>query len=110
MNWIIENMKRNIDNGLVVEVSYKVVAKEGGLIADRRGKVTLTGDPNVEGFVPFENLTQGQVTQWVKDSVDVSAIETNVQTILDEKVARVAAQTTKNGLPWGNKNILGRVP
>ena len=102
-------MKRNIDNGLVVEVSYKVVAKEGGLIADHRGKITLTGDPNAEGFVPFENLTQAQVTQWVKDSVDVSAIEANVQTILDEKVARVAAQTTKNGLPWGNKNILGRV-
>jgi hypothetical protein len=109
MNWIIENMKRNIDNGLVVEVSYRVVAKQGNLIADQQGKVTLTGDPNAEGFVPFENLTQAQVTQWVKDSVDVSAIEANVQTILDEKVVRVAAQTTKNGLPWGNKNILGRV-
>jgi len=109
MNWIIENMKRNIDNGLVIEVSYKVVAKEGGLIADHRGKVTLTGDPNAEGFIPFENLTQAQVTQWVKDSVDVSAIETSVQTLLDEKVAKVAAQTTKSGLPWGKKDILGRV-
>jgi hypothetical protein len=108
MNWIIENMKRNIDNGLVVEVSYKVVAKESGLIADHRGKVTLTGDPNVEGFVPFENLTQGQVTQWVKDSVDVSAIETSVQTLLDEKVAKVAAQTTKSGLPWVKINKITR--
>ena len=49
------------------------------------------------------------VTQWVKDSVDVSVIETSVQTLLDEKVAKVAVQTTKSGLPWGNKNNLGRL-
>jgi hypothetical protein len=109
MKWTIENMKRQTETGLVVEVAYRVVAKQGAIIADHRGKVTLTGDPESEGFIPFEDLTQAQVTQWVKDSVDVSAIETSVQTILDEKVAKVAAQTTKSGLPWGNKNNLGRI-
>ena len=109
MNWIIENMKRMSDSGLVTEVAYRVVAKESGLIADKTGKVTLTGDPDAEGFVPFNELTQAMVISWVKSSVDFEAIETEVRVILEDKKAKKAAQTTKTGLPWGNKNILGRI-
>lgn len=110
MKWIIENMKRNIDNGLVIEVAYRVVKMQGATLAEHRGKVTLTGDPNVEGFVPFEQLTEPQVIQWVKDSVDVSGIEANVQGLLDEKVANITAKGVKTGLPWDNKKRLSWIP
>ena len=103
MKWTIENMKRQTETGLVVEVAYRVVAKQSGLIADHRGKVTLTGDPSAPGFVPFEQLTETQVIQWVKDSVDVSAIEAGIQSVLDAKVARVAQRETLTGLPWANR-------
>lgn len=106
MNWIIENMKRLIDNELVVEVSYNVVAKAEGLIANKKGKVTLTGDAEVEGFIPFNELTPAIVVAWVKSEVDVVAIETEVQAILDDKLAKKAAKTVKVGLPWDNKKIL----
>jgi hypothetical protein len=109
MNWIIENMKRLIDNDLVVEVTYNVVAKSEGLIANKKGKVTLTGDPTSPDFIPFNDLTPAIVVAWVKSEVDVAAIETEVQAILDDKLAKKAARTIKVGLPWGNKNILGRV-
>jgi hypothetical protein len=109
MNWTIRNMKRISDSGLVTEVAYRVVANESGLIADKTGKVTLTGDPEAPDFIPFKDLTEAQVIQWVKDSVDVEAIESDVQAILENKKAKKAAQTTKTGLPWGNKNIVGRV-
>jgi hypothetical protein len=107
MKWTIENMKRMSDSGLVTEVAYRVVAKESGLIADKTGKVTLTGNPDAEGFVPFNELAQAMVISWVKSSVDFEAIETEVQAILENKKAKKAAQTTKTGLPWGNKNIMG---
>jgi hypothetical protein len=32
-----------------------------------------------------------------------------VQAILEDTLAKKAARTIKVGLPWGNKNILGRV-
>lgn len=105
MKWTIENMKRQTGTGLVVEVAYKVVAKQGGLIADHRGKVTLTGDPSAPGFVPFEQLTESQVIQWVKDSVDVSAIEAGVQSALEAKVQKVEQKEVVSGLPW-SKNLL----
>jgi prophage DNA circulation protein len=106
MNWIIENMKRLIDNDLVVEVIYNVIAKSEGLIANKTGKVTLTGNPSSPDFIPFNELTQTTVVTWVKSEVDVATIEAEVQAILDDKLAKKAAQTTKTGLPWGNNNIM----
>lgn len=100
MKWTIENMKRQTETGLVVEVTYRVVAKSGALIADHRGKVTLTGDPTAEGFVPFNQLTEAQVVGWVKASVDVATIEAGVQSSFDAKVQKVAQREVVSGLPW----------
>jgi hypothetical protein len=107
MKWTIENMKRQVANDLVVEVAYRVIAKDSGLIADHKGKVILTGDPSSPDFIPSKDLTEAQVIQWVKDSMNVAVIEAQVQAILEDKKAKKAAQTTKTGLPWGNKNIMG---
>jgi len=103
MKWTIENMKRRAESGLVVEVAYRVVAKQGSLIADHRGKVTLTGDPESEGFVPFNQLTEAQVVEWVKDSVNVATIEAGVQSSLDAKVQKAAQREVTSGLPWSNR-------
>jgi hypothetical protein len=103
MKWTIENMKRQVANDLVVEVAYRVMAKDSGLIADHRGKVTLTGDPEAPDFIPFKDLTEAQVIQWVKDSVDVEAIEAQVQSALDAKVAKREARETLTGLPWSRR-------
>ncbi len=103
MKWIIENMKRRIENDLVVEVTYRVVGKDSGLIADFLGKVTLTGDPLSPEFIPFKDLTEAQVIQWVKDSVDVEAIEAQVQVKLDRKKEKKSLLETVSGLPWSKK-------
>jgi len=100
MNWKVENMKRLASNELVTEVVYRVHAKNSGLIADYKGKVTLTGDPSSPEFIPFKDLTEAQVLQWVKASVDVTAIEAGVQAALNAKVAKREARETLAGLPW----------
>jgi hypothetical protein len=103
MIWKIENMKRLADSGLVTEVAYHVHTKHSGLIADHKGKVTLTGDPASPNFIPFKDLTEAQVIQWVKDSVDVEAIEAQVQAALDAKVTRRESREVLSGLPWNSR-------
>lgn len=105
MKWTIENMKRQTQSGLVIEVVYRVLAKEKSLIADHQGKVTLTGDPESEGFVPFEQLTEELVIQWVKDNVDVPSIESEVQNLLNSKLEKLEQKTTSSGLPWKKLNL-----
>lgn len=103
MKLIIENLKRTAAEGLVIEVRYRVVGRQDGLLADVRGTVTLTGDPEASDFTPFEKLTEEQVFNWVKSEVDVPAKEAEVQAILEAKAEKVAAKTILSGLPWRNK-------
>lgn len=81
----IEKIKRHADTELVFEVRFNVIAKEGGLIANKRGKVTLEGDPNSPDFIPFSELKEDDVNAWIRAEVDVDAIEAEVQQILEDK-------------------------
>jgi hypothetical protein len=102
MKWSIENMKRQIDNGLVVEVSYRVIGEMDGCIADFLGSVLLSGDPMQPNFIPFDDLTEELVLQWVKDLVDVDVIESVILSKIDKKVQRKALRKTVSGLPWNH--------
>lgn len=99
--WKIEQLKRQGDTGLVVEVFYNVIAKESAYMANQKGKLTLTGDPNSENFVAFENLTEEIVINWVKQELgsEVSNIESLLETKVTEKVAQYS-NSLKTGLPW----------
>ena len=108
MKWKIENMKRQLSDGLVIKVNYRVVAKDKELIADKRGAITLTGDPSSPDFIPFENLTEEDVITWVRANlgvVEISTIEAEVQSVLDAKIAARSARQTATGLPWGNRLV-----
>ena len=105
MKWKIENMKRQLSDGLVIKVNYRVVAKDKELIADKRGEITLTGDSSSPDFIAYQDLKESDVVAWVKLEVDVAAIETEVQSSLDAKIAARSARQTASGLPWGNKLI-----
>jgi hypothetical protein len=108
MKWIIENMKRQSEDGLVVEVAYRVVKKQNGIIADKNGKVTLQGDSNSEGFVPFKDLKESQVIEWVKSNVDVQEIESIVESLFADKLAKKEAKQFSMGLPWNKMNSFVR--
>ena len=105
MKWKIEKMKRQLNDGLVIKVNYRVVAKDKELIADKRDTVTLSGDPTSPDFTPFEDLTEEIVIGWVKSEVDVAAIEAWVQSSLDAKIAARNVRQTASGLPWGNRLV-----
>ena len=84
----IEKIKRHADTELVFEVRFNVIAKEGALIANKRGKVTLEGDPDSPDFIPFSELKEEDVKAWIRAEVDVDAIEAEVQQILEDKKSK----------------------
>ena len=94
----IEKIKRHADSDLVFEVRFNVIAKEGGLIANKRGKVTLQGDPNSPDFIPFSELKEEDVKAWIRAEVDVDAIEADVQQILEEKKSKTGAVILSSSL------------
>lgn len=94
----IEKIKRHADTGLVFEVRFNVIAKEGGIIANKRGKVLLEGDPESPDFIPFHELKEDDVKAWVRSSVDIDSMESDVESSLEEKKSKAGLISISSSL------------
>ena len=98
-NWKIEELERQLADGGVITAHYRVFASEGDETVSAYGSQNLTPDPESPDFVPFENLTEDIVVDWVKESladVKVAQIEGQLAQVLDSKLN----PTTAVGKPW----------
>lgn len=101
--WRIYNLERQIADGLVIKVTYGYVVENLGFLDRKVGTIELTGDPTSPDFVPYENLTEEIVIDWVKSELEaegVTEIETAVQNSVQAAIDEAAAKTTQEGLPW----------
>ena len=85
MNWSIISMQtqKQLDGLTDVVISANWLCKDDNDIVRTGGVVEFT--PPQSGFVPYDQLTQMQVLQWVFDSLgegEVLSIEANLDTQL----------------------------
>lgn len=101
--WQILNTKKLNANGLVIEVSYGCTVELGNLKDSVIQQLQLTGDPSEPGFIPYEQLTEAIVLDWVKTALgdaQVNLIETTLQNRVLGIKASIETATESNGLPW----------
>jgi hypothetical protein len=95
--WHIVDLERQVADGYVHAVSYRVDGTEAGFSASFTGKVFL--ERPSENFVPYKNLTKAMVLGWLRKSIGpeaIEAIERDIKTTLhDKQFPRIA-----HGLPW----------
>ena len=96
MNWTISQLERNSADGGVIVAHWRVTAVDGEYSASSYGTAGFTPDPTANGFVPFEDLTEAMVIEWVKDSLDVDAIEAGLTAQIEDQ----KAPQTVAGVPW----------
>jgi hypothetical protein len=92
ITWKVVDTKRLVETGFVNEVHWRVDATDGEYSAGVYGSAGFTGDLTI----PYEDLTQAQVLEWVWESVDKAETEANV-------LAQIEAQknpVTATGTPW----------
>lgn len=95
-NWTIENLEFNVNDGGVIVAHWRCVAKDGDYSASAYGTAGFSPDPNAEGFVPYDQLTESDVLSWVLGSIDKDAIQTALLGKIDDK----KHPKFKRGLPW----------
>jgi hypothetical protein len=91
--WTIAQLDRQTSDGLVTIAHYTVNAVDGEHSAGSYGAV---GFERGESFIPYDSLTEAQVIAWVKDKLDVQAIEAS----LAAQIALQKAPVTATGVPW----------
>ena len=91
--WTIAQLDRQTSDGLVTTAHWTVNAVDGDYSAGAYGTV---GFERGDTFIAYNSLTEAQVIDWVKDKLDVEAIEAN----LAEQIASQKAPVTATGVPW----------
>lgn len=102
-NFNIAQLKRNPSNGLVVEVVYILNFNHEGESDRHVGFLNLNGDPTDPAFIPFENLTEEIVINWVKADLGeekIAKIEAEYLARLQDVVEKKNNPTELLGTPW----------
>lgn len=101
--WKIAQLKRNSSNGLVIEVTYFMNFLHEGLSDRKVGGVALTGDPTDPAFIPYEDLTEEIVINWVKAELGTEAVaevEAEFLARLEAVIEKKNNSTVLVGTPW----------
>jgi hypothetical protein len=93
ITWTIAQLDRQTSDGLVTTAHYRVDAVDGEYSAGSYGTV---GFERGTSFTAYASLTEAQVIAWVKDKLDVEAVEASLQTQIDAQKNPVTA----TGVPW----------
>ena len=91
--WTIAQLDRQTSDGLVTTAHYRVDAVDGEHFAGSYGTV---GFERGDTFIAYDSLTEAQVIAWVKDKLDVEAIEASLASQIESQKNPVTA----TGLPW----------
>lgn len=94
----ISQMDRDTSDGFVQTVHWNASQVDGEHTASTYSTASFTKEDGIN-YVPYADLTEAAVVQWVKDSLGsegVAAVEAALAAnIADQKAPKVAA-----GVPW----------
>jgi hypothetical protein len=92
-NWKIAQLEHRTSDGFVTTAHWRCDAVDGEFSAGVYGSVGFG-----EGFptIPYDNLTEEQVLEWVWESVNKEETEANVSKQLDA----LKNPEKQSGLPW----------
>ena len=94
--WSIGTLERHLEGGAVFTAHWRCDASDGEFSASSYGTAGFTADPEAEGFIAYDDLTEADVLGWVWESVDKDATEAALQA----KIEADMNPTTGTGTPW----------
>jgi hypothetical protein len=102
MKWSISSLDRALPDGVVITAHWRVSKTDGAASGSVYGTISFPAkSPSDPTFIPYQDLTEAQVIQWVKDQMganQVAAYEAAVQWQIDAQIK----PTHASGLPWSN--------
>ena len=99
--WQVNTMERDISDGHVNEVIYRVIGKDGDVEKDRAtGKVTFTKPSSLPSdFVAYDKLDEATVIGWVKTALGTDQV-TEIEKAIEDKIAIINTPVTATGKPF----------
>ena len=98
--WEINTMKRDLSDGYVTKVIYRVKGISGSKEKARRtGEVTYIKPESLPSdFIGFASLNSTTVLGWVKTALGDKVAE--IEKSIEDEIKEIETPTTAVGVPW----------
>jgi DNA polymerase III delta subunit len=101
--WKIINTKRLQENETVIEVIFSLTIDNGSVSHQSKGSVKLERDENSPEFIPYKDLTENTLIQWVQQVLGeegIASIEERILRVLPAIEQKQNQPAIETGLPW----------
>ena len=97
--WQVNTLQRELADGYVNKVIYRVNGEDGDYSFRATGEVNL---PKPDTLGPYKYLTEETVLKWVKDKLDADNAGTvaKIEAAVEQGVNEQKTPTTGVGKPW----------
>jgi len=107
----VKDVSEDRTNAIVQTYWAKTGTDEDGNQGVFSGATPFTFDPEDDSgpFIPFEELTEENVLDWIK-SVVIGSYEDHVNSKIAEQITNKVTPTTEAKLPWAPEEPVGNNP
>ena len=100
--WEVNKLTREAATGVVREVEWSLSKLNPRKLMYTTGVVNLTGSSSDPNFIPFENLTQEIVLEWITGSLNPQALYTELSSSWEDTKRPQSGSSPIAGLgtPW----------
>lgn len=99
--WKIDNLNRNISDNVVTEVDFVLesTTQDPYFYLRKFGKINITGSISDPNFIPFEDLKESEVLNWVETNINMGEWEAEISASLALLVDGYMEPISQEGLP-----------
>ncbi len=102
INWHIENLIRTTETGGIFEAHWICWVFQGVHQGEYSGVTKFDPNPSNDNFIPYEDLQEQQVLNWIWNQISKEEIEAKAIEVLEERINPTAAA----GVPWAPSGTL----
>ena len=97
--WKVSQLERETADGFVCTAHYTVNASDDTYSSGAYGSVGLE---RPDTLIPYSDLTEEQVIEWVKEKIGGSEKVTEIEAALQSQLDEQRTPTKASGIPWSN--------
>ena len=103
MELTIAQLERTLPSGVVYNIHYRFDLTDGDYSKGAYGTVSVAGDPNAEGFIAYDDLTETTVKTWVTEALGGQEKVDEIEAALQAKIEEDKNPTSAIGMPWASE-------
>ena len=103
MELTIAQLERTLPSVVVYNINYRFDLVDGEYSKGAYGTVSVAGDPNAEGFIAYDDLTETTVKTWVTEALGGQEKVDEIEAALQAKIEEDKNPTSAVGMPWASE-------